>query len=51
MGCLVEDILAISELDLNPVMVLEQGKGVSVVDARVRVAESPPPLPLGAKRR
>jgi acyl-CoA synthetase (NDP forming) len=50
-GALVEDILAIGELDLNPVVVLPEGKGVSVVDARVRVAEALPPLPLGAKRR
>jgi acetate---CoA ligase (ADP-forming) len=50
-GTLVEDILEIAELDLNPVIVLPEGKGVSVVDARVRVAEALPPLPLGAKRR
>jgi acetyl coenzyme A synthetase (ADP forming)-like protein len=50
-GALVEDIQAVSELDLNPVVVLAEGQGVSVVDARVRVAEAPPPLPLGARRR
>jgi acyl-CoA synthetase (NDP forming) len=50
-GALVEDLLEIGELDLNPVLVLPEGKGVSVVDARVRVAEALPPLPLGAKRR
>jgi acyl-CoA synthetase (NDP forming) len=48
---LVEDDLEIGELDLNPVVVLPEGKGVFVVDARVRVAETSPPLPLGAKRR
>ena len=50
-GALVEDIPEIGELDLNPVMVLAEGQGVSVVDARVRVAEALPPLPLGAVRR
>jgi len=50
-GALVEDVLEIGELDLNPVVVLPEGKGVFVVDARVRVAETSPPLPLGAKRR
>jgi hypothetical protein len=33
---LVEDIPQIAELDLNPLLVHE--KGVTVVDARVRVA-------------
>jgi len=48
---LVDDIHEISELDLNPVIVLSEGNGVSVVDARIRVAEAAPPLPLGAKKR
>ncbi len=51
LGALVEDIPEIGELDLNPVVVLPEGEGVSVVDARVRVVEVLPPLPLGAKRR
>lgn len=50
-GALVEDIHEISELDLNPVIVLPEGQGVSLVDARIRVAEALPPLPFGAKRR
>jgi acyl-CoA synthetase (NDP forming) len=50
-GALVEDIHEIAELDLNPVIVLPEGKGVSLVDARVRVAEALPPLPFGAKKR
>lgn len=50
-GALVEDIHEIGELDLNPVIVLPEGKGVSLVDARVRVAEALPPLPFGAKKR
>jgi acetyl coenzyme A synthetase (ADP forming)-like protein len=48
---LVEDIPEVAELDLNPVMVLLEGKGAVVVDARVRVAESAPQLPIGAKKR
>jgi len=48
---LVEDIPEVAELDLNPVMVLREGKGAVVVDARVRVAESTPLLPIGAKKR
>jgi acetate---CoA ligase (ADP-forming) len=50
-GALVEDIHEIGELDLNPVIVLPEGQGVSLVDARVRVAEALPPLPFGAKKR
>jgi hypothetical protein len=30
---------------------LPEGKGVSVVDARIRVAEALPPLPFGSKKR
>ncbi|MBN2043556.1 MAG: GNAT family N-acetyltransferase [Anaerolineales bacterium] len=48
---LVEDIHEIAELDLNPVIVLPEGNGVSLVDARIRVAEALPPLPFGAKKR
>ena len=36
---LAEDHSEIAELDLNPVMALEPGKGCRVVDARVRVAQ------------
>lgn len=50
-GALVEDIHEIGELDLNPVIVLPEGQGVSIVDARIRVAEATPPLPFGAKKR
>ncbi len=45
---LVEDLPQVDELDLNPVMVLADGKGAVVVDARVHVAESTSGLPLGA---
>jgi acetyl coenzyme A synthetase (ADP forming)-like protein len=48
---MVEDIPEVAELDLNPVMVLREGRGAVVVDARVRVAESAPQLPIGAKKR
>jgi acetyl coenzyme A synthetase (ADP forming)-like protein len=50
-GALVEDIHEIGELDLNPVIVLPEGQGVSIVDARIRVDEALPPLPFGAKKR
>jgi acyl-CoA synthetase (NDP forming) len=50
-GALVEDIHQINELDLNPVIVLPEGQGVALVDARIRVAEALPPLPIGAKKR
>jgi len=50
-GAMVEDIHEIAELDLNPVIVLPEGQGVSMVDARIRVAEALPPLPFGAKKR
>jgi acetyl coenzyme A synthetase (ADP forming)-like protein len=50
-GALVEDIHEIAELDLNPVIVLPEGQGASIVDARIRVAEALPPLPFGAKKR
>lgn len=50
-GTLVEGIHEIAELDLNPVIVLPQGQGVAIADARIRVAEALPPLPFGAKKR
>jgi acyl-CoA synthetase (NDP forming) len=50
-GVLVDDIYEIAELDLNPVIVLPEGQGISLVDVRIRVAETPPPLPFGAKKR
>jgi acetyl coenzyme A synthetase (ADP forming)-like protein len=50
-GQMVEDIPEIAEMDLNPVMVRRAGAGALVVDARVRIAESAPELPLGAKKR
>ncbi len=46
---LVEDLPEVDELDLNPVMVLAEGKGALVVDARIHVAEAAPPRPLGTK--
>jgi acyl-CoA synthetase (NDP forming) len=50
-GALVEDIHEIGELDLNPVIVLPEGQGVVLVDARIRVSETLPSLPFGAKKR
>ena len=37
-SAMVEDLAQISELDLNPVMALEQAKGYVVVDARVMLS-------------
>jgi acetate---CoA ligase (ADP-forming) len=50
-GQMVEDIPEIAELDLNPLMVRREGDGAMLVDARVRIAESTPELPLGTKKR
>ncbi len=36
-SALVADVPEIMEMDLNPVKVAEPGKGLSVVDARIRV--------------
>jgi acetyl coenzyme A synthetase (ADP forming)-like protein len=49
-GQMVEDMSEIAELDLNPVMIRREGSGAVVVDARVRIGESAPELPLGAKK-
>ena len=37
-SAMIEDLLQISELDLNPVKVLEQGQGYVVVDARIMLS-------------
>jgi acetyl coenzyme A synthetase (ADP forming)-like protein len=50
-ACLSEDLHEVIELDLNPLMVLPDGKGAFVVDARVRVGPPPLEIPLGAKKR
>ncbi|HLI45679.1 MAG TPA: acetate--CoA ligase family protein [Geobacterales bacterium] len=42
------DFPEIAELDLNPVIVQEEG--AKVVDARIRVAKVKPPIPISAKR-
>ena len=46
-SAMVEDLPQIAELDLNPTFV--HPSGVTVVDARIRVAPSSPPRPLGAR--
>ena len=43
LGQMVEEIPEVAELDLNPLMVLREGKGTVVVDARIRVAERSSP--------
>jgi acyl-CoA synthetase (NDP forming) len=50
-SALVEAHPQVKEMDCNPVMVLPEGRGVVVVDARVRVEEAPPPVPLLARRK
>jgi acetyl coenzyme A synthetase (ADP forming)-like protein len=47
-SALAGDLPGVAELDLNPILVHE--RGLTVVDARVRVAPSAPPPPLGARR-
>jgi acyl-CoA synthetase (NDP forming) len=39
---LVEEIPEISELDLNPIFALPEGKGCKIVDARIRMGKSSP---------
>ena len=46
-SAMVEDLPQIAELDLNPTFV--NHAGVIVADARIRVAPSSPPRPLGAR--
>ena len=48
---MVEEIPQVAELDLNPLMVLEEGKGAVVVDSRLRVAEGSPAGSVGASPR
>jgi acetyl coenzyme A synthetase (ADP forming)-like protein len=45
LGQMVEEIPEVAELDLNPLMVLQDGEGTVVVDARIRVAERSSPTP------
>jgi hypothetical protein len=41
LSALVEEVPEIVELDLNPVKVMEPGKGAIVVDTRMRVRSVP----------
>jgi acyl-CoA synthetase (NDP forming) len=50
-SAMVEDLPHIAELDLNPVLVYESGKGCSVVDARVRLTRPLPGTPRGARTK
>jgi acyl-CoA synthetase (NDP forming) len=36
---MVEEIPEVAELDLNPLMVLQDGRGAIVVDSRLRMAQ------------
>ena len=40
---MVEEIPEVAELDLNPLMVLQDGRGAVVVDSRLRVAAGSQP--------
>jgi len=51
LSALVEDLPHVAELDLNPVLVDEAGKGCMVLDARIRIAHPEPPIPRGARTR
>ena len=44
---MVEDLPQIAELDMNPVAV--HRRGISVLDARLRVAQADAPVPLGGR--
>jgi acyl-CoA synthetase (NDP forming) len=46
-GCLADDLPAVAELDLNPVIAAPGG--ALVVDARVRIEAPPPRRPEGAR--
>jgi acetyltransferase len=43
LGALVSDFDSIQEMDLNPVLVLEEGRGYSTVDARIILTQPPGP--------
>jgi len=43
---LITDFPEIDELDLNPVVALEEGKGAIVVDARMRLRKEVPSIPM-----
>jgi len=49
LGQMVEEIPEVAELDLNPLMVLQEGEGTAVVDARIRVVERPSSLTQAKK--
>jgi acetyl coenzyme A synthetase (ADP forming)-like protein len=51
LSALVDAHPAIAEMDCNPVMVLPEGQGALIVDARVRVEPATPTPPLAARRR
>jgi len=48
-SALVEDIPHLMELDLNPVLVHQDGAGCVVLDARMKVGRAAPPRPRGAR--
>ena len=48
-SAMVEDLPHVAELDLNPVLVGQSGKGCIVLDARIRLTRPQPRKPLGAR--
>ncbi len=48
-SALVEDMPQVAELDLNPVLIADEGKGCIVLDARIRMTAPRPRKPLGAR--
>jgi acetate---CoA ligase (ADP-forming) len=48
-SAMAEDLQHVAELDLNPVSVGDAGKGCVVLDARIRIAATPPGKSLGAR--
>ena len=49
LSTMVEDLPALAEIDLNPVVVSQAGRGCMVVDSRMRIARPKPPAPRGAR--
>ncbi|HEU4481327.1 MAG TPA: acetate--CoA ligase family protein, partial [Actinomycetota bacterium] len=49
LSAMVEDLALLSEIDFNPVLVSAEGKGCTVVDARIRISTPAPQPPRGAR--
>jgi acyl-CoA synthetase (NDP forming) len=49
LSTMVEELPHLAEIDLNPVLVFEEGAGCTALDARIRMAEPGPTTPRGAR--